>query len=401
MEQEQAINNLSPPTLSYEELQPANNNSWDGRTNPTSLFRRLGTQDIDVNNIKISLEQISDFIANRHLNNHKEDEIPYLTGFGKVAFDLVSSIFKGGWDILLVGDGQKSFRDKFKEEFTTKVPTVLQNKKSNCLPPAKPAEFSNIPPMNPTISVKGDVSLKNKGKNIPNSINSVSKTSGSKRLYAQVSSAPKVREILKLKENFPKLSDIKIEQIHNTVTGSNTLVQTRINMTTKGPSCKQIIIPMGSDNTRMFMTTAGDHIININCTLKGIKSDVVANFIRSDFRGLIIVANKVPASSDISIINNYIKNSFGSDINNIQDAHLPQSKLYLKILGIPYLMENTNTLMDSNVMENIIKASHIFNDIKIASKLCVCKVSLKSDMVIVWIDIWDSQNRSAAKRIIN
>ena len=56
MEQEQAINNLSPPALSYEELQPANNNSWDSRTNPTSLFGRLETQDIDVNNIKISLE---------------------------------------------------------------------------------------------------------------------------------------------------------------------------------------------------------------------------------------------------------------------------------------------------------------------------------------------------------
>ena len=318
-----------------------------------------------------------------------------MTGFGKVAFNLVSSIFKGGWDILLVGDGQKSFHNKFKEEFTTKVPTVPQNKKSNYLPPAKPAEFSNIPPMNPTVSSK------NKGKNIPNSINSVSKTSGSKRLYAQVSSAPKVREILKLKENFPKLSDKKIKQIHNTVTGSNTPVKMHINMTTKGPSHKQIIILMGSDNIRMFMTTAGDYVININRTLKGIKSDVIADFIRSDFRGLIVVANKVPASSNISIINNYIKNSFGSDVNNIQDACLPQSKSYLKILGIPYLMENTNTPMDSNVMENIIKASHIFNDIKIASKPRVCKVSLKSDIVIVWIDIWNSQNGLAAKRIIN
>jgi len=149
------------------------------------------------------------------------------------------------------------------------------------------------------------------------------------------------------------------------------------------------------------MTTAGDHVININCALKGIKFDVVADFIRSDFRGLIVVANKVPASSDISIINNYIKNSFSSDVNDIQDACFPQSKSYLKILGIPYLMENTNTPMDSNVMENIIKASHIFNDIKIVSKPRVCKVSLKSDMAIVWIDIWDSQNGSAAKRIIN
>jgi len=52
-------------------------------------------------------------------------------------------------------------------------------------------------------------------------------------------------------------------------------------------------------------------------------------------------------------------------------------------------------------MESIIKASHIFNNIKIASKPYVCKVSQKSNMVIVWIDIWDSQNGASAKKIIN
>jgi len=55
------------------------------------------------------LERISDFIANHYLKNYKENEIPCLTGFGKVAFKLVSSIFKGRWDNLLAGDGQKIF----------------------------------------------------------------------------------------------------------------------------------------------------------------------------------------------------------------------------------------------------------------------------------------------------
>ena len=172
-------------------------------------------------------------------------------------------------------------------------------------------------------------------------------------------------------------------------------------MTTKGPSRKQIIIPMESDNSKKFLSTSGDHVSNINCALKGIKSDVVIDFIRSDYRGLIIISNKVAAPSDISVINKYVKNSNDLDVNDIQDTRLPQSKSYLKILGIPYLTENTNTLIDSNIIESIIKASHIFNDIKIASKPCVCKVSPKSNMVIVWIDIWDSQNSALAKKIIN
>jgi len=102
---EQNINRLSPSVLSYKELQPANNNSWDGCTHPIFLFGRLGTQDIDVNNIKVSLEQIADFIANCHLKNHKKDEILCLTSFGKVAFELVLLIFKGEWDNLLGEDG--------------------------------------------------------------------------------------------------------------------------------------------------------------------------------------------------------------------------------------------------------------------------------------------------------
>jgi len=172
-------------------------------------------------------------------------------------------------------------------------------------------------------------------------------------------------------------------------------------MTTKDPLYKQIIIPMGSDNSKKFLSTSGDHVTNINCALKGIKSDVIIDFIRSDYRNLIVISNKVTASSDISVINKYVKNSNDLDINDIQDAQLPQSKSYLKILEIPYLTENTNTLIDSNIMESIIKASHIFNNIKIASKPCVYKVSLKSDMAIIWIDIWDSQNGMSAKKIIN
>ena len=45
--------------------------------------------------------------------------------------------------------------------------------------------------------------------------------------------------------------------------------------------------------------------------------------------------------------------------------------------------------MDAEVVKSIIKSTHIFNDIKIALKPCICKVSPKLEMVIIWIDIWD------------
>jgi len=71
------------------------------------------------------------------------------------------------------------------------------------------------------------------------------------------------------------------------------------------------------------------------------------------------------------------------------------------MLGIPYLIKNTNTSIDSNIMEGIIKASYIFNDVKITSKPHVCNISLKSNMAIIWINIWDLQNGLSTKKIIN
>ena len=55
----------------------------------------------------------------------------------------------------------------------------------------------------------------------------------------------------------------------------------------------------------------------------------------------------------------------------------------------------------SNLIESFIKISHIFNNINFASKPHITKVSPKSDMAIVWLDIWDLQSSSVAKKLIN
>ena len=37
-----------------------------------------------------------------------------------------------------------------------------------------------------------------------------------------------------------------------------------------------------------------------------------------------------------------------------------------------------------------LKNNHLFNNIVLASKPHIIKVSLKSDMTIIWIDIWNT-----------
>ena len=96
-----AINN-GILSLLYEELHLGNFDLWNSCTNLISMFGQTASQKIDVNNIKISLTHISDFISNRELKNNKEKNILFLKGFGQIAFNFVFSIFKSGWDQLRI-----------------------------------------------------------------------------------------------------------------------------------------------------------------------------------------------------------------------------------------------------------------------------------------------------------
>jgi len=169
-------------------------------------------------------------------------------------------------------------------------------------------------------------------------------------------------------------------------------------MMARGPSCKQIIILMSMDNINKFMSASNKHVSNFNQSLKNTKSNLSVNFICIDHQGLIVTLNRVVSPSEISIISNYFKNCNNINLNNIQDTCLPQSKFYLKILSIPYTLEGTNIPINFKTMEAFIKTSHIFNNVNITSKPYVVKVSSKSDMAIIWIDIWNLQNRSTAKK---
>ena len=53
------------------------------------------------------------------------------------------------------------------------------------------------------------------------------------------------------------------------------------------------------------------------------------------------------------------------------------------------------------MVKTIIKSTYIFNDIHFVSKLYIIKVSPKSNIVIIWIDIWNFQCGSLAKMLIN
>ena len=70
-------------------------------------------------------------------------------------------------------------------------------------------------------------------------------------------------------------------------------------MTTKGPSHKQVIVPINSDNIVKFISNPSNHITNINRLLKNIKSDCEVDYIQLEKSGIIIVTNKVAFALDL------------------------------------------------------------------------------------------------------
>jgi len=117
---------------------------------------------------------------------------------------------------------------------------------------------------------------------------------------------------------------------------------------------------------------------------------------------LVITTNKVVvANSDLNTIENYIKNIDMINSNKIMSLKLPQSKSYLKILDISYYIKNMNLFITTNIIERVLQITYISNDIVLTSHSYIIKVSFKSNIAIIQINIWNSQSSSYTKILVN
>jgi len=74
-----------------------------------------------------------------------------------------------------------------------------------------------------------------------------------------------------------------------------------------------------------------------------------------------IITNKVASLSNLQVIENFVRNIKNVNSEAIEISRLSQSKFYLKIIGILLLI----------------------------SKPQVIKALPKSDIAIIWVNIWD------------
>ena len=230
--------------------------------------------EINSKNMYTSLLCIANFIRSRKVVNSRVNDISKFLGFGKAAWNFISSIYKSGWDLLPADKYINSFKSKVVNKFTPKAPKInsaLTLGKSK----GKTAEIIRLPP--PILAHLSKKVLE-KSKFFGKRKNTITKTKiNTRQSYAQVANL-KITNILKLKENYLNLSVKKIKNIYRIINDIDK-TELHIKITTKGLSQKQVIVPMDRTNVDKIMISSSIHVTNINKALKNIKSNVIVNYV--------------------------------------------------------------------------------------------------------------------------
>ena len=121
------------------------------------------------------------------------------------------------------------------------------------------------------------------------------KPMNTKKSYTEASktnNSSNIKDVIRVKEAFPELSANEVGKMLKAKNSNGGMKKPKINMTTKGQSRREIIIPMAKTNAELIINSAHIHISNVNKCLKNSKSNIFADFIRFNVNGIIITTNK-------------------------------------------------------------------------------------------------------------
>ena len=385
--------------LDYGEGQLAITSSWNRAHHVLSTFGTGDTALKDAESMFESIKRIGSYIK-----YHPVDKRILGREFILIVeqlWKLIDNIYAAKWDVLIFDKEKiltikKCVRECIMLYYRQNQPsTSTSNTKTNI---STSLSFTEIAPP-PTTNMS--VVLSPPNKNVESTIMKNPKPSKMKKFYTQASKSclMHIKDIVQVKEAFSALlaDEVgKVLKIRNSGEGNK---KPRINMMTRELSRKEVIIPMAKHTAELIVNSAYTYIANVNKCLKNTKPDIAIDFIQSTNNGIVITINKPANDLNLSTIEKYLKNIQNIDSDSIESPHLPKSKSYMKIIRLSYKIDQD--IISPDYIKGVLKEIHLFNGIALVSKPCVIKASLKSDMAVVWLDIWDSQSSSLPKNIIN
>ena len=195
---------------------------------------------------------------------------------------LIDIIYTTKWDSLIFNKEKSLTIRKYIREYIMlyyrqkQLLTSTSNMKMNTSTPLPSTGIASLSTTNMSVAPPPP------NKIVESTVKKVSKLSNIKKSYVQASKSNvlhNVEDILQVKETFPALLANKVRNMLKAKNSGKSSKKPRINMTTRGPSRKEVIILMAKHNTELIVNSAHTHISNINKCLKISKSDIVADFI--------------------------------------------------------------------------------------------------------------------------
>ena len=263
---------------------------WSRSFHPISLYSLIEHFASDLKSIKDFLNLMK-YIANKQVNGKEVNNLKDFDGMGNAIWNFISLVYEAKWDALHTYNNTNTLRARISSKFTLRVTPNKNNNKKEIAKPV-PISIEKAPPPPPLLPAKSKTEINTISKYFKGNKTMMNSTKPTKS-YAQASKqTASTSEVLKIKESFLVLNTNQINQVNNIIKG-NPKPKPHIQMTTKEPSRKQVIVPMSNDNNNSFIKNSVIHITNINRLLRNAKSEVVVDFIRSNSIGLVIVTNKV------------------------------------------------------------------------------------------------------------
>jgi len=252
--------------LLYNPNAPTDPKIWNGGFHPISLHGSIKHIVSNVKSIKDSLKFMAKYILNKQIEPANTNDLKDFNGMGDAVWNFISSVYKSNWDSLYMDNKTNILRRKIAAKFTPRVQPVPKRPTKDTSK-SIPASIEKIPPPIPAKSQKEINVISKYFKNKQTEI----RNPGTNRSYAQAfKQGTNTLDVIKINNMFPSIGAKKIDQI-NKIVKELPKAKRQINMTTKGPSRKQVIIPMSNNNIVKFMKNSSMHVANINRNLRSIK----------------------------------------------------------------------------------------------------------------------------------
>jgi len=162
-----------------------------------------------------------------------------------------------------------------------------------------------------------------------------------------------------------------------------------------------VLILLDTPTAEVVVANAATTVESCNRGLVEAHSKLRVESMCKAWDGISMSTNFVASAAELEVIKQWLKKVAGLAASTVVEPRLPQSKSFLKILGILYWGNNSSLPITQAQVESVIANTPIFEEVVLASRPRIIKASPSSDMSVIWIDIWDSQKGSKGKTLIN